>query len=258
MIEYAWEGDILVFYMPDGNLALTPHEVQICRKRGGRYPPRTPLQRRLAAQLSDDAFHQAPQAVRLTCGNDIGCESEAEHEVDHSTKEGDVTSLVIELPNVQLVINPPMAHLLAEVLADQLTTAGRLVDVDDLMLPVARVQLIALQVKGQWADVKAWQEAGTPRYEKARLEGALESCPSAPVSTEGECPCQQTDGAPAAAIFNHDDVPAFLRDQPSWWKHGVHGFRPALDDPAAPALWTFSRPAKAAFESWQRAGGKAR
>jgi hypothetical protein len=63
------------------------------------------------------------------------------------------------------------------------------------------------------------------------------------------------DVEPVAAIFDRADVLAFLKDQPSWWKHGVHGFRPPLDDPEAPTLWTFSRAAKVAFEAWQRARG---
>jgi hypothetical protein len=61
----------------------------------------------------------------------------------------------------------------------------------------------------------------------------------------------EADVMPVAAIFDHDEVPAFLRDQPSWWKHGVHGFKPPVHNPDAPTLWTFSRPAKAAFEAWQ-------
>jgi hypothetical protein len=68
----------------------------------------------------------------------------------------------------------------------------------------------------------------------------------------------ETDVTPVAAIFDRAEIPAFLRDQPAWWKHGVHGFRPALNDPDPPTLWTFSKPAKAAFESWQQARGKAR
>lgn len=65
------------------------------------------------------------------------------------------------------------------------------------------------------------------------------------------------DESPVAAIFDRDEVRAFLRDQPAWWCRGVHGFRPPLDDPEAPTLWVFSRPAKAAFETWQRARGRA-
>jgi hypothetical protein len=64
-----------------------------------------------------------------------------------------------------------------------------------------------------------------------------------------------TDVTPVAAIFDRDEVPAFLREQPEWWGSGIHGFRPPLDDPAEATLWTFSKRAKAAFEAWLRARG---
>jgi len=66
----------------------------------------------------------------------------------------------------------------------------------------------------------------------------------------------ETDVTPVAGLFDAHDVPAFLKAQPAWWRHGIHGFRPELDDPEALTFWTFSRPAKAAFESWQRATGR--
>jgi hypothetical protein len=81
---------------------------------------------------------------------------------------------------------------------------------------------------------------------------------SAPVSTGMECPCQQVDVEPAAVLVDHHEVLAFLRDQPAWWRRGLYGFRPPLADPAAPSLWVFSRPAKAAFEGWRRARGLTR
>jgi hypothetical protein len=71
-------------------------------------------------------------------------------------------------------------------------------------------------------------------------------------------PHKTSDVTPVAAFVDHHEVPAFLRDQPSWWHRGVYGFRPPLDDPDAPSLWVFSKPAKAAFEAWQRAQGLTR
>jgi hypothetical protein len=69
---------------------------------------------------------------------------------------------------------------------------------------------------------------------------------------EGHLMPSATDVSPAWAIFDDDDVPAFLQEDPAWWKRGIYGFRLELDDPTAPTLWIFSRPAKRAFEAWQR------
>jgi len=203
VVDYEFVNGILVIYIPKGVLALTAAEVQIGLKRGKRFKRRTQLEMRLAAQLGANEFHQAPtavqriapglsnagaegnamkivslQAVSHARGSDTVRESVAEHEVSSKAEEHNVTPLVIELPHVQLVINPPSAHLVVEVLANELTTSGRLKDVDDLQLPVARIQVVALEVKGQWLDMRAFQEAGNPRIETARLQVSLDSCPS--------------------------------------------------------------------------------
>jgi hypothetical protein len=66
----------------------------------------------------------------------------------------------------------------------------------------------------------------------------------------------EPDVEPAALFIDHDDeVPIFLRSQPQWWRRGLYGFRPPLNDPAEPTTWVFSRTAKAAFLAWQRAQG---
>ena len=95
-------------------------------------------------------------------GNDIVCESEAEHEVDRSAKEGVMAVwLTIELP------------------ASEIGETGYLRDIDYLQLPASHVKVIALEAEGTWIDVREWSALeAPPPYQRARVQVSLEPGPT--------------------------------------------------------------------------------
>lgn len=125
VVDYEFVDSILVIYISKGIIALTPNEVKIGLKRGKRFRRRTKLEMRLAAQLGDSGFHQAPQAVDHASSALGGREIFSNRkQVTTRAKEGDVTPLAIGVPHVQLVIDPPTAHLLVDVMAGEISPTG--------------------------------------------------------------------------------------------------------------------------------------
>jgi hypothetical protein len=100
--------------------------------------------------------------VTHASGNDIVCESEAEHEVDRSAKEGVMAVwLTIELP------------------ASEIGETGYLRDIDYLQLPASHVKVIALEADGTWIDVREWSALeAPPPYQRARVQVSLEPGPT--------------------------------------------------------------------------------
>ena len=86
-IEFVDNGQTVLVRFTKGLLALDRETFVQSLKRGKKDAHQRALDARTIS-VPYAEIYQAPPAVSLTSGNDIGCESEAEHEVDRSAKEG--------------------------------------------------------------------------------------------------------------------------------------------------------------------------
>lgn len=113
MIEVTFEngGQTVLIKMQRGLLVMDRSVFNEARKRGEKYAQATPFDTR-KTPVPYAEFHQAPQAVSLASGNDIGCESEAEYEVDHSAVEQWLRAILATRPLSALEV---MARLTADV-----------------------------------------------------------------------------------------------------------------------------------------------
>jgi hypothetical protein len=185
VVDYEFVDGIMVIYIPKGIIALTPDEVKIGLKRGKKFKRRTALEMRLAAQLGDHAFHQVPQEIAHSPGNDIVCESEAEPQAPSADRYASLAGVRREtFPNRKHVTPNAKEHIMAvfltiELPASEIGETGYLRDIDYLQLPASHVRVVALEADGTWFGVREWSALeAPPPYQRARVEVSLEPGPT--------------------------------------------------------------------------------
>jgi hypothetical protein len=161
-IEFVENGQTVLVRFTKGLLALDREPFVQGLRRGKKHERSSSLAKRMTPVPYDVEFPQAPQAVSLTNGNDIVCDSAAEHEVDRGAKEGVMAVwLTIELP------------------ASEIGETGYLRGIDYLQLPASHVKVVALEADGTWIGVREWSALeAPPPYQRARVEVSLEPGPT--------------------------------------------------------------------------------
>jgi hypothetical protein len=153
--------------------------------RGKHYKLRTPLEKRLAAQLGDHAFHKAPQDDAHGTGNDLVCARVAEPQAPSADRYASLAGVRREtFPNRKHVTPNAKEHIMAvfltiELPASEIGETGYLRDIDYLQLPASHVRVVALEADGTWFGVREWSALeAPPPYQRARVQVSLEPGPT--------------------------------------------------------------------------------
>jgi hypothetical protein len=190
-IEFEQNGELVILHLTKGVLVMPRPVFVEALKRGKKYRRRSGLEKRLAAQLGDNGFHQMPTEVpRRT--TELSSTELVENPIkivsaDEPTSQDRHARLAHvrhgesnELKVLKTAKESSMAVWLEiELPASEIGETGYLRDIDYLQLPASHVKVVALEADGTWFGVREWSALeAPPPYQRARVQVSLEPGPT--------------------------------------------------------------------------------